>query len=205
MKKLFKTLCAVAFVLALTVSALAQRTTSVSNPDAAPPATMQTGNTSVVTPRPAPAPASFKAKYEGGLVGFGKTDGTLNFDDVNSRLLFRDKQGKELFSVPYSVIMAAYADTQARRPTAASVAAGAIPYGLGLPALFIKKKHRYLTMNYRDEDTRAEGIASFKLENKELLASVVYTLAEKAGLTQRGDAFVRRREPTTVREVQDRP
>lgn len=203
--KTFKTLTMLAFTLALSVTtAHAQRTTSVSNDD--PQARqMPSDNNRVTTPRPAPAPATVKAKYEGGLIGYGKTDGTLTFDDVNSRLLFRDKTGKEYFSVPYSVVMAAYADTQSRRPTAATVAASTVPFGLGLPALFIKKKHRYLTLNYRDDDTRAEGIASFKLANKDLLASVVYTLAEKAGLTQRGDAFVRRREPTTVREVSDRP
>ncbi|HEX8476503.1 MAG TPA: hypothetical protein VF666_21075 [Pyrinomonadaceae bacterium] len=200
MKNTFKTLFAVAFALAATLAPLAQRTTSVSTP---PSRTGQADGISL--PKPPPAPATVKAKYEGGLVGYGKTDGTLTFDDVNSRLLFRDKKGTELFSVPYHVVMAAYADTQSRRPTAATVAASTVPFGLGLPALFIKKKYRYLTLNYRDEDTRAEGVASFKLENKELLASVVYTLAEKAGLTQRGDAFVRRREPTSIREVPDQP
>lgn len=204
--KIFKTLTMLALALALTVSALAQRTTSVSNSDSTtrqtPP---QSDNQRVTTPRPAPAPTTFKAKYEGGLVGYGKTDGTLTFDDMNNRLVFRDKKGKEYFSVPYSVVMVAYTDTQSRRPTAATVAASSVPFGLGLPALFIKKKHRYLTLNYRDEDTRAEGVASFKLADKDLLASVLYTLAEKAGLTQRGDAFIRRREPTTVREVSDRP
>ncbi|MCV4633028.1 hypothetical protein OFB83_30980, partial [Escherichia coli] len=35
-----------------------------------------------------PAPQSFKAKYEGGILGYNrKLDGTLQFDDANSRLV----------------------------------------------------------------------------------------------------------------------
>lgn len=173
-------------------SAPAQRTESVGGQS-------KTGDSSssgsVTMATPPPAPATVKAKYEGGVVGYGKRDGTLTFDDVNNRLVFQDKKtGKEFLSMPYSVIVAAFADTQSRRPTAATVAASTVPYGLGLPALLFKKKSRYLTLNYRDPDTKAEGITSFKLENKEILASVLYTLGQKAGLTQRGDAFIRHRE-----------
>ncbi|HEY0546580.1 MAG TPA: energy transducer TonB [Pyrinomonadaceae bacterium] len=147
------------------------------------------------TPAVQPAPASVKAKYEGGIFGYNqKQEGTLNFDDVNSRLVFRNKQGKEALSIPYASVLSAFADTQARRPTAASVIGSAVPYGLGLPALFIKKKYRYLTMQFEDPDTRVSGVTSFKLENKEVLASVVTTLANKSGLTQRGEVFVRIRQ-----------
>ncbi len=148
----------------------------------------------VMTPTPPLAPATVKAKYEGGVVGYRKSDGSLSFDDENRRLIFRDKTGKEMFSVPYDAVMIATADTQSRRPMAGTVIASAVPYGLGLPALLFKKKHRYLNLQYRDPETSAEGTASFKLGDKELLTSVLYTLAKKAGLTQRGEAFIRRRD-----------
>ena len=206
MKKGLRILTITALALVSTVEAAAQRAATVGRGEQPAAQTRPSDDAGrVVAPKPAPAPATVKAKYEGGIIGFGKADGTLSFDDMNKRLLFRDKTGRELFSVPYQVIMAAHLDTQARRPTAATVAAMSVPYGLGLPALFIKKKHRYLTLNYRDADTNAEGIASFKMDNKELLASVLNTLAEKAGLTQRGEAYVRQRQPTSVREVPDRP
>src|SRR6266480_1013672 len=67
------------------------------------------------------------------------------------------------------------------------------PYGLNFPALFIKKKYRYLTINYEDPDTNLGGITSFKLSNKETVASVMNALASKAGLTQRGDGYVRKK------------
>lgn len=146
-------------------------------------------------PTPPPAPQTFKAKYEGGVIGYvKKQDGTLTFDDTNSRLLFRNKLQKEVLFIPYAAISAATPDTQSRRPTAATVI-GSIPapYGLNLPAWFIKKKYRYLTLNFEDPDTNVSGIGSFKLENKEILASVLNTLANKAGLTARGEGYVRKK------------
>lgn len=141
------------------------------------------------------APQTFKAKYEGGVTGYvKKQEGTLTFDDTNSRLLFRNKLQKEVLFIPYAAILAASPDTQKRQPTAAAVA-GSIPapYGLNLPAAFIKKKYRYLNLSFEDPDTKVEGIGSFQLENKEILASVLNTLAEKAGLTARGEGFVKKK------------
>src|SRR5687767_4003933 len=99
-------------------TAIAQRATAVR--DQPPQADVR--SRTVVTPAPAPAPATVKAKYEGGVVGAGKSDGTLNFDEVNKRLVFRNKEQKEIVSLPYSVINAAYADTHSRRPLGATVA-----------------------------------------------------------------------------------
>ena len=142
---------------------------------------------------PAPAPSSAHVKYEGGVFGYNqKQDGTLNFDDVNNRLVFRNKYQKEVFAIPYDAVMSTFADTQAKRPTAASILSSTVPYGLGLPALFIKKKYRYVTLQFQDADTRVSGVTSFKVDNKEILASVVNTLATKAGLVQRGEVFVRK-------------
>ncbi|WP_352432096.1 hypothetical protein [Pyrinomonas sp.] len=143
-----------------------------------------------------PAPPSFKAKYEGGVLGYNrKLDGMLQFDDANGRLVFRDKQGKEVFSLPYRAIIAAFADTRSRRPTAATVI-GSIPapYGANIPAWFVRKKYRYLTLQFSDPDTNVSGVTSFKIDDKQLLASALNTLAAKAGLEQRGEAFVRKRD-----------
>lgn len=145
-------------------------------------------------PRPAPAPSTFKAKYEGGILGYRKQDGWLAFDDPNSRLIFKDKNQRELFSISYQALLAAWADTKSRTSTAGQVIAGTVPYGLGLPALLMRNKTRYVVLQYSDPDTSAEGVTSFKVQTKDLVASVLSTLADKAELTQRGDAYVRRKD-----------
>lgn len=146
---------------------------------------------------PAPAPKTVKAKYEGGVFGYTKTmEGTLTFDDVNERLIFKDKKPPKEIHIPYESITSAFADTQKRRPTAATVAS-AIPSIYALPAQFIKTKVRYLTLQYNDPDSKVSGITSFKLENKELLESVLATLADKAGMTLRGDIYVKKRDDSS--------
>ncbi len=149
------------------------------------------------------APSSVKVKYQGGVLGYPqKRDGMLTFDDINSRLIFRDKKsGTELFSIPYSAIVVAYADNQSRRPTGAVIAASSVPYGLGLPALLVKKKYRYLALQYRDDETRVVGTTSFKIDNKPLLESTLNTLGAKAKLTRRGEIFIR---PRPKRDDADR-
>lgn len=145
---------------------------------------------SKTTPKVAPAPQTVKAKYEGGVFGYNKTiEGTLSFDDTNSRLVFKKNQ-KEVFFIPYNAVTSAFADTQKRRPAAATVAS-AIPLIYALPAHFIKTKVRYLTMNYYDPTTHVTGITSFRLENKEILASVLQSLVEKTGMVARGEVYVR--------------
>src|SRR5829696_1688300 len=145
-------------------------------------------------PAAKPAPKTVKAKYEGGVFGYTKTmEGTLTFDDDNNRLLFKDKKPPKEISIPYEAITSVFADTQKRRPAAATVASH-IPSIYSLPAHFIKTKVRYLTVQYSDPDSRVSGITSFKLENKQLLESVLRTLAEKADMTLRGDIYVKKRD-----------
>ena len=141
-------------------------------------------------PAPPPAPPSVKAKYEGGVFGFNKKqDGTLNFDDANERLIFRDEKGKDTgIFIPYKSITGAFADTRSVQPAAATVASHVV----GLPADLIKTKVRYLTLQYSDPDSKVAGATSFKLDNKDILDSVLASLATKAGLTRRGDVFVRK-------------
>ena len=203
MRKLLNSISgAAAAVLLAASTAAAQRTATVGEKRQTP---QPSPSPAATAPKPPPAPQSVKAKYEGGVVGYGKTDGTLNFDDANRRMVFRDKQGRELLSISFDIVTAAWADTKSQRSTAGTVIASTVPYGLGLPGLFMKSTTRYLILQYRDPDTKAEGMASFKLPNKELLASVLHTFAEKAGLTQRGEAFVRRTEPSVRTTVSDRP
>jgi len=141
-----------------------------------------------------PAPQNVKAKYEGGVFGYNKTmEGTLSFDDNNRRLLFRNQQQKEVFFIPYDAVTSAFADTKKRQPKAATVAS-AVPLLYALPAHFIKTKVRYLTVQYSDQDTKMAGITSFRLDNKETVASVLKAVSEKAGLTARGEVFVRKKD-----------
>jgi hypothetical protein len=165
-------------------TAMGQRPRNVNDPS----------TTTTSSTQPAPAPQSVNANYEGGVFGYNKKiNGTLTFDDTNQRLLFRNKQQREVLFIPYKAVLSAFADVKSKRPIAADVASRVSIFAL--PALLIRKKFRYLTMQYRDPDTNAQGITSFKLENKEILESVLYTLAGKAGLTQRGEVYVRRRDP----------
>lgn len=139
--------------------------------------------------KPAPAPESFPAKYEGGMYGYNRQDGTLKFDDENERFVFFGKDGKELFGIPYKSLLVIYPQSQSVQSTTGQVVS-MIPYA-GLLGGFIKEKRRYIVINYDDPDIDAKGMTQFKVADKELLDSVIYSLAEKAKLKPRGDAFYR--------------
>jgi hypothetical protein len=141
------------------------------------------------------APKTVKAKYEGGVFGYTKTmEGTLTFDDDNKRLLFKDKKPPKELHIPYDAITSAFADTQKRRPRAATVASHIPLLYIPNPLGFIKTKVRYLTLQYFDPDSRVNGITSFRVENKEILASVLKALVDKTGMTQRGDIYIKKRD-----------
>ena len=147
---------------------------------------------------PPPAPQTMEAKYEDGVFGHNKTmEGTLSFDDTNQRLLFRNDKKKEVFFIPYNAVVSAFSDTQKRQPAAGTVAQN-IPY-IGYPLGLIKTKVRYLTLQYSDPDTNVSGVTSFRLANKDLVDSVVYALANKAGLTGRGNIYVRKTGSSTTK------
>lgn len=149
---------------------------------------------------PAPAPQTMKAKYEGGVFGCDSEEGTLLFDDTNQRLLFRNKKQKDVFFIPYNAVVSAFSDTQKRRPAAATVGQHIPIPGMGLLGL-LKTKVRYLTLQYNDPDTHVSGVTSFRLENKDLVDSVVFALAKKAGLTPRGEIYVRKIESAEVKKT----
>ncbi len=184
MFKRTRTITTLGLSVTMALTAFAQRP-RMSNDDASKPKT--------TTPPPAPAPQTVKAKYEGGVFGYRKKlNGTLTFDDTNQRLLFRNEQQKEVLFIPYNALTGAYADSHAVRPRAASIGSN-VPY-VGFPIGFIKTKVRYLTLQYNDPDSKAAGVTSFRLENKDLLDSVLNTLANKAGLTKRGEVFIKKKE-----------
>jgi len=142
----------------------------------------------------ASTPSTVKAKYEGGVFGYRKTmEGTLSLDDANNQLLFKDKKTTKEIHIPYSAVTSAFADTQKRQPKAATVAS-AVPLIYALPAHFIKTKVRYLTLQFNDPDSQMQGITSFKLENKDVLNLYLVALAEKTGMTQRGDIYVKKKD-----------
>ena len=179
-----RTITTLGLLATMALPAFAQRP-RMSNDDASKP--------EPATPPPAPAPQTVKAKYEGGVFGYPKKlDGTLTFDDVNQRLLFRNEKQKEVLFVPYNALTGAYGDTHSVKPKAASIGS-VIPY-FGYPIGLIKTKVRYLTIQYNDPDSKASGVTSFRLENKDLLDSVLNTLASKAGLTKRGEVFIKKKE-----------
>ncbi|HLM59975.1 MAG TPA: hypothetical protein VK308_04175 [Pyrinomonadaceae bacterium] len=158
----------------------------------------QIENTSTKSAVKTAAPVSFAAKYEGGMFGFAdKETGTLKLDDANERLVFFSKEGKELFAMPYETLSLIYPQSQSVRSTTGTVVS-AIPLpGAGLAGL-IREKRRYLVVHFNDTEVDARGIVNFKLNNKELLDSLIQTLGEKAKLTQRGDAFYRpKKTPAT--------
>ena len=186
MHKKLRSTCAFAILLIIAAVAFGQRPRTSTSQDSA--------DNSTNMPTPPPAPATVKAKYEGGVFGYNKKmEGTVNFDDQSGRFVFRDSKGKEILFVPYKSISGAYGDTHKVRPAAATVA-GAIPSIYALPAHFIKTKVRYLTLQYSDPDSNVTGVTSFRLENKDILDSVLFTLAAKAGLNRRGEVFVRKKQ-----------
>lgn len=146
-------------------------------------------------PNTKPAPASFSAKYEGGLFGFNdKTEGTLKFDDENGRLVFFGKTQKEMFSIPFESLIVIYPNSDSVTSTTGNVVSHIPLPGAGLASL-IKEKRRYLVLQFDDPDADVKGLVNFKLENKEILDSVIQSLGTKAKMTQRGDAYYRPRTP----------
>lgn len=127
------------------------------------------------------------------MLGFSdKETGTLKFDDANERIVFFGKDGKERFSIAFDLMLVIYPQSQSVTSTAGSVVRHIPLPGAGL-AGFIKEKRRFLIIHYDDPDADIRGAINFKIENKELLDSVIQTLGEKAKMTQRGDAYYRPR------------
>lgn len=152
-------------------------------------------NTSSPAAAKAPAPATFEAKYEGGMFGFTEREvGMLKMDDANQRLVFFGKNKKEAFGIPYKSLLVISPTSKSVTSTTGQVVRNIPLPGAGLAGL-LKEKRRYLVVQFDDPDVDAKGVINFKLNNKALLESVIETLGKKANLTQRGDAYYRPRIP----------
>jgi hypothetical protein len=142
------------------------------------------------------SPQTIPAKYEGGMFGFSKKEsGSLKFDDMNNRLVFLGRDGKEKFSLPYSSINVVEPTSKSVRSvggTTAGVIAGTVVPGGGLLGL-IRERRRYVTLQFDDPDVVARGSVSFKVGGTAEIASTVQRIGQKAGLTQRGEAYYRAR------------
>ena len=168
-----------AFFAILAFASLAAAQPRAIEKTATPPANMK------------PAPVSFTAKYEGGVFRFDKKEeGTLKFDDVNERLVFMGEDGKEKFGIPYEAMLIVFSDEKSVTSTAGNVVKYIPLPGAGLAGL-IKEKKRYLVMQFDDPDVDAKGTTSFKLEDKDLLESVVHAVGQKAKMKLRGEAYIR--------------
>jgi hypothetical protein len=160
----------------------------------------------VVAPTPPAPPKVVPAKYMGGFAGYRKKqEGMLTFDDRNQRLVFRDKSEKEVISISYDAVMVAFADSETRRlmgngTQSVVLGAGGI---LALPSLLFKKKFEYLTIQFEDPESYLKGVTQFKLKNREIIDSVAYALAQRAGLVQQGQIYTRRRvmEPASAEKT----
>jgi len=157
----------------------------------------QEGDTpKVQVPVPPAPPKVVPAKYMGGFASYRKKqEGMLTFDDRNQRLVFRDKNEKEVISISYDAVMVAFADHETRRlmgDGTKSVVLGTAGI-FGLPGMLLKKKFEYLTIQFEDPETYLRGTTQFKLKDKEIIDSMAYALAQRAGLVQQGQIYTRRR------------
>jgi hypothetical protein len=144
------------------------------------------------------APETFEAKYEGGMFGYSeKQTGRLQIDDINERIVFYGKDGKEKFALPYASMQVVF--PQSRKVTSNT---GNVVRHIPLPGSFlgglIKEKWRYMVISFQDPDVDVSGAVNFKISSKELLDAVIRAIGTKAGMTQRGDAFYR---PKPGREI----
>jgi len=144
------------------------------------------------------APAIVAAKYEGGMFGYrDKKEGTLRFDDANKRFVFFDKDQREMFSIPYASLLVIAPTDRSSTSTAGTVISNAPVLGAGLGRL-LKNKKRYIVIQFDDPDANVRGVVNFRIENKEMRESVIYSLGTKAKLTQRGDSYYRPRLTRTT-------
>ncbi len=144
--------------------------------------------------------SSVEARYEGGMFGYSEREkGTIKFDDENERLVFFGKEnGKELFSIPYKAMLVV-APSAKKIQSGAGRAVGSAPIlGAGILGGFMNKKKNYLVIQFRDQDVDVQGTTSFLIDTDELLEKIVFSLGEKAGMTQRGDAYYRPIERKTT-------
>lgn len=146
------------------------------------------------SPVPGNLPESVEAEYQGGIYGFSdKEKGKITFDTINERVVFRDKENKERFSIPYDAILVVY-PSQKKVRSGTGRAVGAIPVpGAAIGGLFMKKKKNYLIIEYEDPEVDIKGTANFLVDTGQILESAVHAVGQNAEMSRRGDAYIRRR------------
>jgi hypothetical protein len=138
------------------------------------------------------ATQTFKAKYDGGMFGYNsKEEGTIRFDDANLRIVFFDKNNKELFGISYDAMNLIYPNSQSVQSTGGKVMQNVPLPGAGIAGMFMKEKRRYMVINFDDVLMKSKGTVNFKLENREKLEEIIQAVGYKAELKQRGDSFYR--------------
>jgi hypothetical protein len=135
------------------------------------------------------------AKYEGGMFGYAKKeDGELRFDDESRRMIFFGKDAKEKFSIPYDSITSAAPSSKSVRSVAGTAAGMAIPLpGASLLGM-IREKRRYMVVDFDDPELVAHGTVTFKVGDSAAIDSTIKLVAQKAELSQRGNAYYRARK-----------
>ena len=121
-----------------------------------------------------------------------KESSSLKFDDVNERLVFYGKTGKEKFSVAYNTMTMVYPNHECVTPTTGKVVSHLPLPGAGLFSL-MKEKRRFLIIQFEDDEVDILGTVNFRIEEKEILEQVIHALGSKGKLAQRGDAYYRPR------------
>ena len=143
------------------------------------------------TPAPANAPASYKARYEGGIFGnSGKETGSLRIDEENERVVYYRKDGTEMFTIPFSAMLVIYPDSKKHVSTQGDVISRVPVPGAAMAGLW-QADSKFLIIRYEDEDVDAEGSVNFKFYDKALLLTFINTLGAKAKMKQKGDAYYR--------------
>jgi hypothetical protein len=143
------------------------------------------------SPRVVDVPSNIAAKYQGGMFGYKNEEkGKLTFDDVNERLVFHGKDGKEKFSIPYKTLTMVYPNHQKTTSTTGKVLSRAPVPGAGLFGL-LNEKRRFLIIEFEDDEVDMLGKVNFRIDDTKTLDAVIHALGAKGKLKQRGDAYYR--------------
>lgn len=182
-----KKICLVAFML---VFSLVSMSSAQIRPSESSAARTEVKNSKV----PDKLPDSIEVEYRGGLYGYSKKEkGTIGFDQINERVIFFGKDGKEKFSVPFAAISVVH-PSQKKVRSGTGRAVGAIPVpGAAIGGLFMKKKKNYLVIRFDDPDVDATGAINFLVDTEEILTLAVHAVGQRAEMQQRGDAYIRKK------------
>ncbi|NNE97862.1 MAG: hypothetical protein HKN25_02445 [Pyrinomonadaceae bacterium] len=138
--------------------------------------------------------AKFPVKYQGGLLGYSKKEhGTIRFDEINERMIFFGKDGKEKFSIPYDSIVVVYPSQKKVRAGSGRVIGAAPVPGASILGSLVKKKKNYMIVQFDDPEVDAKGNANFLLDTEEVLTKAITALGENAEMKKRGDAYIRKK------------